>query len=105
MSTAIILVLPDIKSDDGRVRSMPGLRMMNRITGMMISFGTRTRPIDLAMSLYTSANTAAWIKTDCLEVCPDISFVFGSCRRTPGLRAAKRAAGIATFDEVTPDMI
>ena len=59
----VTLVCPDRKTPllpGGKVRRRPGLRMRNRAVLTRRSVLVRTRPMALAIRLYTTKNTRAW---------------------------------------------
>jgi len=84
------------------VRRRPGLNARKSTVVTTRSVLVSTRPIALAMRLYTRKNTRAWKKIADWFVLRFMKVTFDPLvvRRTPGLSAKKRAAGIATFWEV-----
>jgi hypothetical protein len=108
--TADWLVSPDVKTPPlpgGRVRSIPGLRVMKRIVVTRRSVLVSTIPIALASIAYTRKNTRPWKNTDMRSVLMFLkeSLVPSVLRNIPGLRVRKRAAGTATFGDVTVGII
>jgi len=101
------LVLPDINSPGGMVRRRPGLRAMKRVVVTRRSVLVSTIPIAFAIREYTRKNTSAWKKIDIwsVPILPKDRFFPFVLSTIPGLRARKRAAGMATFWDVTSAII
>jgi hypothetical protein len=81
------------------VSNIPGLRARKRVVATIKSVFVNTIPRAFAMSEYIKKKTRAWKKTAELLVRPFINLRLRPLvvRTTPGLRARKRAAGMATF--------
>jgi|TARA_B110000483_G_scaffold146566_1_gene174891 hypothetical protein len=86
----------------GRVKSIPGLSARKRDVVTRRSVLVRTRPMAFATRENVRKKTRAWNMTAVLPVRPSLKATLepSVLRRIPGLRAKKRAAGIATFWDV-----
>src|SRR5210317_372860 len=102
-----MLVCSDAMVPGGRVRRRPGLRARKRTVVARRSVLVRTIPIALAMREYTRKNTRAWKKMVILSVpiLPKEILEPFVLRIRPGLRARKRAVGMATFWDVMSEII
>jgi hypothetical protein len=83
----------------GIVKSIPGLRIMNREVVTMRSVFVRTIPKAFAIKENARKKTSAWNNTSFLPVKPSLkeTLVPFVLRRTPGLRSKKSDAGKETF--------